>query len=151
MEGGGGEQNHQKRANSKIPEISGHYRSYRSPLTSILYTEFGASGTWWADTQCMVEVMSILTRIHLVVKDKMVRKLVLDPHGQKQRTMKKKKVLRLLLSFIIIQAGISLFISKGKEKYVMTFSWEDEKIRVSIWFLTVWLSSELQNMFTLRT
>lgn len=76
--------------------------------------------------------MSILTRIHLVVKDKMVRKLVLDPHGQKQRTMKKKKVLRLLLSFIIIQAGISLFISKGKEKYVMTFSWEDEKIRVSI-------------------
>lgn len=64
---------------------------------------------------------------------------------------KKKKSLRLPMSLPSIQVGISLFISKGKEKYIMIFSWEGEKNTITIWFLTVWLSLELQNMFTLRT
>jgi len=34
-----------KTPKSKIPEMSGNYRFYRSPLTSILLSQFRASGT----------------------------------------------------------------------------------------------------------
>lgn len=64
----------------KIPEISGKYRFYRSPVTSVLHSACGASGTWLADTQCM-GVLSSLIRTHLAVEDKMVRKLVLKPQS----------------------------------------------------------------------
>lgn len=67
----------EKKKSCKILEITVKYRFYSRPVTSVLLSAFGMSGTWLADMQCM-GVASSLTRTCLAVEDKTVWKLVLD-------------------------------------------------------------------------
>lgn len=49
--------------------------------------------TWWN--------LSVLTRIHLVVKNKTVRKLVLKTHGEKRKRNVRKKKSSLIIALLM--------------------------------------------------
>lgn len=116
-----------------------------------MHSDFGPSGMWKADMPCMVEFVTVLTRIHLVVKNKTDRKLVPTPHGLKKKKVRKKKSSLITAVFTHYSCRDIPIYQQGNGKIYNNIFMGRGKNTTSIWFLTVWPSLGLQNVFTLRT